>query len=292
MTSPVRSMTGFGAARRESGALVATVEVRSVNNRHLTVNVRAPAALEPRSAEIEARVRARLSRGSVSVNITLPAAASGPTSRVATAILQEHLRSLAEAGLPTGPEVVAALLRLPGSMEPAPPTVLGEADAALVLEALDAALADLVSMRAREGAALATELAAGANDIDRLAGEIAARSPETVRVAHERLRERVTQLLGDGAAVPADALAREVAMLADRSDVAEEVARLRSHVAQWHAALADGGAIGRRLDFLAQEMLREANTIGSKANDSEIARAVIELKVAVERLKEQSANVE
>jgi uncharacterized protein (TIGR00255 family) len=129
------------------------------------------------------------------------------------------------------------------------------------------------------------------DEVERLAGVVASRVPEAVAAAHERLKERLAALLGD-TAVPAELVAREIAVLADKSDVAEEVARLASHVAQWRAALAEGGPVGRRLDFLAQEMGRESNTIGSKSQDETIARAVVDMKVAVERLKEQAANVE
>jgi uncharacterized protein (TIGR00255 family) len=284
-------MTGFGAARREAADVVAQVEVRSVNNRHLAVSLRAPAAFDARQQELEGVVRARLARGSVNVTIGVRARREAAPSRINAAVVEDYARQLASAGLPTSPDVIAQVLRLPGVLEDAPQDAFGDAEVDLARDALGAAVAALVEMREREGSALATELAAGAAEVERLAAVVAARAPEAVKAAHERLKERLAALLGD-ATVPAELVAREIAVLADRTDVAEEVARLGSHVAQWRAALSEGGPIGRRLDFLAQEMGREANTIGSKSQDETIARAVVDLKVAIERLKEQAANVE
>jgi uncharacterized protein (TIGR00255 family) len=284
-------MTGFGAARRETPGAVAQVEARSVNNRHLTVAIRAPAAFDARQSELEALVRSRLLRGSVNVTISVKARRDVAPGRINAAVVEDYSRQLAAAGLPTSPEVIAQLLRLPGVVEEAPPAALGDEEFALVRDAVDASLAALVEMREREGAALAADLEAGAAEIERLAGAVKSRVPEVLKSAHERLKERLTALLAD-AAVPEDLVAREIAVLADRSDVAEEIARLASHVAQWRDALREGGPVGRRLDFLAQELGREANTIGSKSQDSELARAVVDMKVAIERLKEQAANVE
>jgi len=288
---PVRSMTGFGAAVRETAGTVARAEVRSVNNRHLAVSIRAPSAFEARNPELEAVVRGRLVRGSVNVTLSVRSRRATAPSRINAPVVEDYLRQIAEAGLPTVPGLVGDLLRLPGAIEDSPPTPLGDEEFVPVRDALDAALVDVVAMREREGAALAAELLGGAAEIERLAALVAARVPAAVTAAHARLRERLASLLGD-ATVPAELVAREVAVLADRSDVAEEIARLASHVQQWRDALAEGGPVGRRLDFLCQELGREVNTVGSKSQDSEIARAVVDMKVAVERLKEQTANVE
>lgn len=288
---PVRSMTGFGAAVREAAGTVARAEVRSVNNRHLAVSIRAPSAFEARHAELESVVRARLARGSVNVTLSVRARRESAPARINAAVVEDYLRQIADAGLPAAPTLVGDVLRLPGAIEEVPPAPLGDDDFVPVREALDAALADVVAMREREGAALAADLLAGAAEIERLSASVATRIPAAVAAAQDRIRERLAALLGD-ATVPAELVAREVAVLADRSDVAEELARLASHVQQWRETLAEGGPVGRRLDFLCQELGREVNTIGSKSQDSEIARAVVDMKVAVERLKEQTANVE
>ena len=287
----VRSMTGFGAARREAADVVAQVEARSVNNRHLSVSIRGPAAFDAKQPELEALVRARLQRGTVTVTISVRARRGAAPSRINAAVVEDYVRQLSASGLPTSPEVIAQILRLPGVLEDAPQDAFGDAELALARDALDAAIAELIEMRGREGATLAAELDAGAADVERLTAVVASRVPDALKTAHDRLKERLAALLGD-AEVPAELVAREIAVLADRSDVAEELARLASHVAQWRGALAEGGPIGRRLDFLAQELGREANTIGSKSQDETIARAVVDMKVAIERLKEQAANVE
>jgi uncharacterized protein (TIGR00255 family) len=284
-------MTGFGAAKREGAGTVVSAEVRSVNNRHLAVSIRMPAAFDARLAELEATARAKLQRGSMTATISVRSQRETAPAKVNAAVVADYLKQLADAGLPTAATLVGDVLRLPGAVEEAPPTTFGDAEFALVRDALDAALAELVAMREREGATLVAELLAGAKELERLAAVVAARAPEVVKVAEARLKERLAALLGD-ATVPQEIVAREIAVMADKSDVAEEVARLASHVKQWRESLAEGGAIGRRLDFLSQEMVRETNTIGSKSQDSDIARAVVEMKVAIERLKEQAANIE
>jgi uncharacterized protein (TIGR00255 family) len=184
------------------------------------------------------------------------------------------------------------LLRLPGALEEAPPAEVTADELALVVETADAAVAAMVAMREREGAALEAELRSLVGQLETAAAQVEARAPAAVAAQGERLRERLAQILAPAEPVPPELIARELAILADRTDVAEEVARLRSHVAQWREALDQGGAVGRRLDFLTQELAREANTIGSKCQDAETTRLVVEMKVAVERLKEQSANLE
>lgn len=289
--SAVRSMTGFGAARRESATTTVQIEARSVNNRGLSVAIRAPASLEAKQNELESLVRGRLERGTVNVTISVRRRRDAAPARISAAVVEDYVRQLKAAGLPMSPEVLGHVLRLPGAVEDAPPAPSTDEELALVREALGEAIDALIVMREREGIALAADLAAGAADVDRLTAAIAARGPQAVEAAHARLRERLAALIGD-TAVPAELVAREIAVLADRSDVAEELTRLASHVAQWREVLAQGGAIGRRLDFLCQELGRENNTIGSKSQDAAIARAVVDMKVAVERLKEQAANVE
>jgi uncharacterized protein (TIGR00255 family) len=287
----VRSMTGFGIARREAEGDVAQVEARTVNNRHLAMTIRVPGAFESRLPELEALARTRLQRGTLNATINVRVRRDVAPGRINGPVVEDYARQLAAAGLPTTAEVIGQILRLPGAVEEAPPQPLGDAEFALAREAFDAALVGLVAMREREGAALSSELESGAIEVERLAGLVAARAPAAVRAAEARMKERLATLLGD-ATLPQEIIAREIAVLADRTDVAEEVARLASHVAQWRDALREGGPIGRRLDFLAQELGRESNTIGSKSQDADIARVVVDMKVAIERLKEQAANVE
>lgn len=287
----VRSMTGFGAAERTHGPRRVVVEVRSVNNRHLKFSSRLPGSLERHAKTLEDRVRASLARGSVWLSVVVRADTVAAPGRLVPEVIEDYRRQVTRAGLPQ--PTMDALLRLPGVVETRTDDdeEVDDAERDLVLAALDAALADLVEMRRTEGAHLTGVLLELMDDVATQAGEIEARVPLAVVEHRDRLRTRLDALL-DGDEVPEDVLAREVALLADKTDVAEEVARLRSHVAQVRDALARGGEVGRRLDFLAQEMGREANTIGSKSQDAQIGAAVVDLKLAVERLKEQAANLE
>jgi uncharacterized protein (TIGR00255 family) len=167
-----------------------------------------------------------------------------------------------------------------------------EREARLLRQAVDGALEALGEMREREGAALARDLRRSAKSIAALVQRIAKRMPQVVRAHHEALKQRVGELL-EGRAAPADAeLARELALLADRLDVTEELTRLSSHIGQLDVLLERSGAVGRQLDFLVQEFLREANTVGSKCSDAQVAHLVVELKTWIERLREQVQNIE
>ncbi len=292
---PLHSMTGFGRGAREADGIAVRVEARSVNARHLKVGCRAPAEFDARHADIEALVRTRFERGTVSVSISVERRRAAAPAAIDAAVLADYVAqaraAAARAGI-AGEPTLDTLLRLPGVLSDPGERALADADWELAAAAIGAALDDLGEMRRREGAALAGVLRAGADEIDRLAARVRARVPVALAEHRERMRERLAALLEPGHDVPAELLAREVAVLAERSDVAEELERLASHVAQWRDALDAGGPVGRRLEFLSQELGREANTIGSKTADAEIRDAVIGMKLAVDRLKEQSANLE
>lgn len=293
--TPVRSMTGFGAAARETPALAVRAEAKSVNNRGLSVTVRGPAWVETAAAgAIEAAVKRHATRGTVSVHVQVTRRRDAAPARVVREVFADYAAQIAAAMQGTACAAPSAgdILRLPGVVEEAVPTALGADEAAVVVEAVEAALVAMVEMRDREGASLVAELRGLLDQMERGALAVETRAPAAVGAARDRLRERVAQLLAPAQTLPEEIVAREVAVLADKSDVAEEVARLRSHVAQTREMLASGGAVGRRLDFLAQEFGREVNTIGSKSQDTEIANLVVDMKVAVERLKEQAANLE
>jgi uncharacterized protein (TIGR00255 family) len=290
----VRSMTGFGAASREADGLSVRAEARSVNQRGLVVSLRAPAWVEARSAAIETAVKKRCARGTVTVALSVQRKRAAAPSRIARDVILDYAEQAGsiceELGL--SQPAFGDLLRLPGALEDAPQAEPTEAELTLLVDAADAAVAEMVAMREREGTALEAELRALVGQLESAAARVEERSPAAVAAQNAKLKERLAQLLAPGQAVPEELVAREIAVLADRTDVAEEVARLRSHVAQWREALDQGGPVGRRLDFLTQELGRETNTIGSKCQDAEITRLVVEMKVAVERLKEQAANLE
>lgn len=294
----LRSMTGFGAAAATAGGAEARVEIRSVNHRHLQVKARLPQSLAHLEPQIEALVRTKLSRGSVTVSVDVDrprAAAARIDAKALRAWCEEIARATKAAGL-EAEYGFDTLLGLPGVLATNADDDRGEADEALVLGALTGALEGLDSMRAREGKALAADLRKNGKAIQAIAKKLEKRMPLVVKEQHAALKQRVTELLDgvprNGRNLTDQDLAREVALLADKMDVSEELTRLASHLVQLEALITSESPAGRPLDFLVQEFFREANTVGSKCNDAQAAHLVVELKTLVERLREQVQNVE
>jgi uncharacterized protein (TIGR00255 family) len=290
----LRSMTGFGAATCREGTLELCVELRSVNHRHLQLKTRLPAELSALENELETRVRARIERGALSISVRLEegGARTVVLDRALAARYKAEIEALAQE-LQLAPQVtMQTLLGLPGVVGTAEDTRLREREAALLWKALDQALTALISMRESEGQAIEADFALNASAIAVESANIGARMPQVVREHHRKLCERASELLGGSARIQPAELPRELALLADRMDVGEELTRLASHLSQWSKLIQKGGAIGRQLDFLVQELLREANTIGSKCNDAEVAHAVVAIKTRIERLREQVQNIE
>jgi uncharacterized protein (TIGR00255 family) len=290
----IRSMTGFGAGRGAAGAEALDVEVRSVNHKFCEVKARLPrelAALEPDAVKL---VKERLARGGVDLSVRRAGPAGGVAPRVDLALAEAYARAFEELrkrlGLAGGPSL-ADVAAADGVIRLDEPALDLDAARAALRAALGAALDALVVMRAREGEALARDLVGRLDVIEALVGRAAALVPQTVEHHRARLAERV-QELSRGIPLDPARLAQEVALFADRTDVAEEVTRLRSHLAQARALLAGGEPAGRKLDFLVQEMHREVNTIGSKSQSAEIAAIVVTAKAEVERMREQVQNVE
>jgi uncharacterized protein (TIGR00255 family) len=288
-------MTGFGRGEATVGGRTYTVEVQSVNHRFLDARCRLPKRLAGLELKVQQAIQQRFARGHFEVSV-LEKDLDGRPRRLAADLplirqYVELLRSLQrELNLP-GEVTLESLAgqRELIAIEEAEETL--EEGWALLLPALTAALDALAEMRRREGAALVEALLRHLDEVEAGLARIVARAPEVVLAQHERLRERVTALLA-GQAVDPVRLEQEVALLADRGDVAEECDRLRSHLVQFRAALTQTGAQGRRLDFLLQEMQREANTTGSKSADAGLTHEVVGLKTAIERLREQVQNLE
>lgn len=292
----LRSMTGCGAGHSADGTSACRVEIRAVNNRFFKFSLRAPDGFSALNGRIEALVRARVRRGAVQLDLDVTGPAAPAVRRLDRGQLQAYLDDLekfcADRDLPL-PRAIDGLLSLPGILvEAAPDSDVVERAWPLVSRAVTEAIERLDAMRAAEAGALAAELRGLCAEIRRIASIIAVRVPRLVEEHRSRLVERVGAILQPhGVSVAAADVLREVALIADRGDVAEEIARIGSHVGQVETLL-ETAAAGRPLDFLAQELGREANTIGSKVADAEVAHAVVGLKTAIERLREQVQNIE
>lgn len=290
-----RSMTGFGAGEVVAGAGRYGVEVRSVNHRFLEVVVRLPRNLSVLEDRVRAVVQSRLLRGRVDVVLVRDDYSRRPrTVKTDVELAKAYVSALdgLRQALPVSGTVdLSVLLSLPDLVKIEEEKEDVEASWPSVESGVSAALDKMVAMREAEGARLAADLLERIARMESLGGAIAARAPKVVEDYHARLERRVQELAG-AVAVDPGRLATEVALFADRSDITEELTRFRSHLAQFRATLGNAGAIGRTLEFIVQEIGREANTIGSKANDLEITRHVIAIKGELESLREQIQNVE
>ncbi len=291
------SMTGRGAAAAAGRLARVEVELSSVNRKQLDVDVGLPRFLAAYESRVLELVQSRLSRGRVTgdVRVTWAEAAQAAGAKVDLGLARAAVGALRAAAkkldLPDDLKA-SALLSLPGLVA----LEHGERDLEAlwptVRRALEAALAKLQAMRKKEGAALGRDLRARLGTLRKLAREIAARAPGVAEIYRANLRKRIAAALPGSDLAADERLLREVALFADKADVAEELVRLDSHFRQAVDALQAGGVVGRALDFLVQEMGREINTIGSKANDAEIARRVVAAKAELERFREQVQNVE
>jgi uncharacterized protein (TIGR00255 family) len=293
----IRSMTGYGHASVEAETLRAAVTVRSLNHRFLDVTLHVPRRLQPLEAEVKERVAAAVARGRVEVSVQAAFPEGGAEAVVASQPLVKSLvRTLrdmqSEYGLEGGVSV-ADLVRFPGALERVEgPAEVAEPVRVALSELLSRALEGLDTMRRGEGERLRAELERLLTAIEEAALRIEARSRESRDARQGALLERARALVAELGLEDAR-LYQEVVRAVERHDVAEELQRLRSHAASFRELLAgDGAAAGKRLDFLVQELMREANTVGSKVQDAPAIRDVVELKAEIERLREQVQNVE
>ena len=290
----LRSMTGYGGSERADGSRSVRVEVRSVNQRFLDVQVKSPRQLLPIEDRIRKATEARLSRGKVSVYIDWRESGESSVALNAGAAraLVANLRELGrELGI-EGDVDMATLASFPQILEPQN----GGRDADELWSFVEPALADaldgLVAMREAEGAELETELKKRLDAIARIVGSIEGKADGVVVALKERVETKMRELLENVATIDESRIAQEAASAAERADFTEEMVRLRAHESQAREALERTEATGKRLNFLVQEMHREANTMGSKTTDTDISVAVVELKEEIEKLREQVQNVE
>jgi uncharacterized protein (TIGR00255 family) len=294
-------MTGFASAARPTALGRLTLELRSVNSRFLDLSLKMPDDLRGTEAVVRETIGAQIARGKVECRISIARGAGESEPQLNAAALQQ-LAALASQVARTLPAVApistADVLNWPGVVETpgAEPDVLR----VQVLEALIEALAALAESRRREGIALSTILQAQCEQIEQIAAQLSARAPELIAAVERKLNERLEKALGP-ALSGASALTREevserirqeVTLYALKMDVDEEIKRLATHVVEVRRVLRAGGAVGRRLDFLMQELNREANTLGSKAAAIEMTNASVELKIVIEQMREQIQNLE
>ncbi len=290
------SMTGFGEAHLREEAVAVTVEVRSINSRYFKLSVRANEGYGVLEPEIEHAVRKRIRRGTIQVMLWVDR--HRPEDfHINVDVLEGYRRQLESVHKRwhvAETVNIEQLLTLPGVIDDARRNAADvQEDWPLVARVLNGALDKLEKMRQSEGSAMAADLSSNIDAIESQIESIAERAPVVVEAYRERLRDRVSKALEQfDVKVDASDMIREVSLFADRSDISEELVRLRSHLDQFRATLELDESSGRKLEFLTQEMFRETNTVGSKANDVEIARHVIEIKAAIEKIREMIQNVE
>jgi uncharacterized protein (TIGR00255 family) len=293
-------MTGFARVRRPLGDGELVVSVKSLNHRGLDIQVHAPSAADSFENAIRAMVKTRVTRGHVEVRVSLPQASSnGSGNAVNHAMLEEYLKAFREAagahGLDSKPDLNAAL-RIPGMFAESGESEAPPETEATLLDALTRALEELNAFRAREGAEIAQEMRGHNSRVAEAGLEMEKIRAGASAAFQNRLSERLKELL-KGAQIDPQRLAQEAAILADRSDIGEELARLKIHSGQLAAMLDNGGEVGKKLDFLLQEMNRETNTILSKTSGAgesglRITELALGAKASIEKIREQSLNLE
>lgn len=289
-------MTGHGDASGQNERLSVTVEVRSVNNRHLKVTVRCPDAFLALEANIDRVVREVISRGTLTVHLHIRQLNELSSYHLNSTVAKQYFQQIQDLSGELGiapPVNLQALLALPGVVDDGNSRSVEESDWPLLEEVLVTALENLQNFRRQEGNAMAAELSLLAKQIEDQASHIAERAPLVIAEYREKIKTRLNDILSsNGVKVEDKDLIREMSIYADRCDITEELTRLRSHLKQYRTLLETEGSSGRKLEFLGQELFREINTTGSKANDVEIAHRVVEMKAAIEKMREIILNVE
>ncbi len=290
----MNSMTGFGRGEASNGNITVVVEMKSVNNRYRDVQIRIPRVYGAIEGRIQKSLKDRFARGRIDVFVRREVIGTEQTVRPDPVLAEHYLNAAQEVSkrlardqdtIPT-----AWILEQPGVLVIAEQETDALSEWGLVSTALMLAADQLEQMRAQEGRALHKDLDAHLLQVQELRAEVAAHAEGIVERIHARIEERITRILQDR--IDPARLAQEAALLADKADVSEELARISSHCTQFAEALATNEPVGRKLDFLLQELNREINTIGSKAAETAVANRVVSMKSVLERMREQSANVE
>jgi uncharacterized protein (TIGR00255 family) len=291
------SMTGYGEAHRQQAALTVSAEVRTINSRYLKLSLRTSDGYGSLEPMVESVVRKRIHRGTIQVTLRVDRAHKPEDYRIDQAVLNAYRRQLMAIQAEWNCDVpvsVEGLLALPGVVDQdAAATQSVAEDWPVIAETLEAAIDSMDAMRVEEGRAMTVDLKANCCAALGFLADIERRAPLVVEAHRAKLEQRLKKVLAEFeiSLEPAD-LIKEVSLFGERSDISEEIVRLRSHLEQFDATLALPESTGRKLEFRTQEMFREVNTIGSKANDLEISRQAIEIKSVVERIREMIQNIE
>jgi len=293
----INSMTGFGSASLNGPECAVSVEVRSVNNRYLSLKARLPGLLSSLESKVDEIVRQNVARGTVDLFVRLDMKNSDVVWRINEKLLDDYTRTArrlaAKRGVRSEEPAPEALMALPGVIESSEKKAVPPKIARIVAETVEKAVTRLARARAAEGRRLAAAIGKRRRLLEGVIEKITRLAPVARAGSVERVRKRVEDLL-EGQKLKAEdpTLQREIAFLAERSDITEELDRLQSHLKQFDATLKAGGGVGRALDFLIQEMGREINTVGAKASDAQISQHVVEAKAELEKIREQVQNIE
>ena len=294
----ITSMTGYGDAQGTLDAAEFTVEIRCLNNRYYKPNIKLPEELASLEPEIDPLLRKAVSRGTLIYTLRIKPPQDSPQIQINYPTMKTFLHELQQAQRDLGVEGLnidlVGLLQLPGLTRPAESTqIQPDCLKGFVADLTKKALDVLIQMRRREGQALYEDFIHQVQTIRTGLNKISQTAPDVVRSYQTKLTQRIAELLsGTSVTLSQEDLAREVAIFAERCDISEEIVRLRSHLDSFEEICQADVQSGRRLDFIAQEMLREANTIGAKASDVTIGQTVVDIKTAIDRIKEQAQNVE
>lgn len=294
----LRSMTGYGEGVAEDDRFVITIEIRSVNNRFLKITPKVPEEYSFLQNDLERRIRGSILRGTIHVTLRVKPRDTSEFYEIDREVVKKYLRSLELLKNDLNREADSLSLRdlllLPGVVR-GEESLIPDKDSIhpVVRKVVDQALSQLRSMRELEGSHLEKDLRHRAKELEKHLENLGEEAPRAVEEYQKKLDQRVRKLLGDheGALGPEDIL-KEVAIVAERSDITEEIARMESHINQFFETLNDNSPVGRKLEFIVQEMFREANTMSSKSTSSTLTREIVHLKAEVDRMKEQVVNIE
>lgn len=289
--SAIYSMTGYAVATRELPGGTLTAEIRAVNNRYLDIQFRLPEELRAVEPALRERLAARLTRGKIECRVSIAASASAPAAAELNQALLQQLAALNAQVLKVFPQAgslrAADVLRWPGML--GADTLPADAVRNACRETVDEALEEFTAARAREGAKLKDAILQHATTVEQRVAGVAPRLPAAIAAFQDKLAQRLKEALANG---DDERIRQEVILYAGKIDVDEELTRLKTHVGELRRILGKGGAAGKRLDFLMQELNREANTLGSKAADIEITQVSMDLKLLIEQMREQIQNIE